>query len=304
MKPPVEVSVLMPVYNAAPYVADAIESILAQTFTDFELLISDNASTDRTPVILAHYAQADSRIRVVRRPVPSLVQSLNALIELSRGEFLARMDGDDLALPTRFAEQVAFLREHSSVVCVGTSYSMIDNKGRRLRTVELDTDNRALEEAALRGINPIAHPTVMMRRDAVVAVGGYDVRFDYVEDLDLWLRLGEVGLLANLPGVKLKYRVHDKSRSLEDIHRQAECVRAAVEAAYVRRNIHREYVAPPLVNELVGRQRRHKEAVSRSYWAFKHGERRTSLLYATVAIWLAPWRILGWKMVIRGLLGV
>jgi hypothetical protein len=199
---------------------------------------------------------------------------------------------------------VKFLRNNPAVVMAGTAYVMIDKRGRRLRTVEPSTEHVEIQEQALRGINAIAHPTVMMRRNAVEAVGGYDVRWNYPEDLDMWLRLGEIGVVTNMAAVTLKYRVHEKSCTLANLHKHAESRRAIVEAAYARRRIDREYVAPKLPALSVGRLGRYDEAASRSYWALKEGERRTSLLYAAVAIRIAPWRIFGWKMAIRGLIGV
>jgi glycosyltransferase involved in cell wall biosynthesis len=302
-KPPV-VSVLMPVYNGDRYLVEAVESVLSQTFVDFELLISDNASTDRTLSILENYTVRDARVRLIRRQSPSLVQSLNALIDLSQGEFLARIDADDIALPSRLLSQVAFLRDHPEIVCVGTSYIMIDAMGRRLKTDHRRAEDREIQEEALCGITPLAHPTVMMRRAAVTSVGGYDVRWNYAEDLDLWLRLGEIGALANMAAVTLMYRVHEKSRTLEDVETQARCVRAIVEEAYVRRRIDRDYVAPHFDSLPVGRRARHDKAASLSYWALKEGERRTSLVYGARATWLAPWRPLGWKLVIRALIGL
>ena len=298
------VSVMMPVHNQGDYVAEAVESVLAQTFRHFELLISDNASTDGTRSILEHLAATDRRIVLLRRDTPSLVQSLNVLLDLAQGDLIARMDGDDVALPNRFDAQVAFLREHPHVICLGTAYDMIDAKGRRFQTVRPSRENDAIQEEALSGITPLAHPTVMMRRRDVVEAGGYDERWDYAEDLDLWLRLGERGAVANLETVTLRYRVHERARTIENIERQAECVREMVEAAYRRRGIDRAYVRAQFLSRPEGRRGRFEQAAGRSYWALRHGERRTSLIYSARAIGLAPWRLFGWKMAARGLLGI
>ncbi len=298
------VSVMMPVHNQGDYVTEAVKSVLDQTFGDFELLISDNASTDATRSILEDFAASDRRIVLVRRETASLVQSLNVLLELARGELIARMDGDDVALPHRLDVQVAFLRKHPDVIGVGSAFDMIDARGRRFQTMSPSRKNNAIQEEALRGVTPLAHPTVMMRRQDLVAAGGYDERWDYAEDLDLWLRLGERGVLANMDMVTLRYRVHERARTIEKIERQAECVREIVESAYRRRGIDRTYVRSQFLSRPEGRRGRFEQAAGRSYWALRHGERRTSLIYSARAIALAPWRPFGWKMAARGLIGI
>src|SRR6476661_6105481 len=128
MTPPV--SVLMPVYNAGRYVAEAVESILGQTYADFEFLIVDDGSTDRSRAILERYAARDPRIRLVSRPNTGYAAALNELLGLARGELVARMDADDVALPERLLRQVNYLRAHPEVVCVGTAVHLIDGGGR------------------------------------------------------------------------------------------------------------------------------------------------------------------------------
>src|SRR5262249_31043112 len=123
----------MPVYNARPYLAAAVESILAQTFHDFELLMLDDGSTDGSRAILERYAARDARLRLWSRRNTGYVIALNELLSRARGELLARMDADDVALPQRFAQQVAYLRSHPDVVCAGTAVHLIDAAGRFLR---------------------------------------------------------------------------------------------------------------------------------------------------------------------------
>src|SRR5438046_2743554 len=157
------VSVIMSVYNAQRYLAAAIDSILAQTFTDFEFIIIDDGSTDRSSQILADFANKDSRIRVETRANKGLTRSLNEAIALSRGEFLARMDADDIALPNRLEVQVRFMREHRDVVLLGGGYELIDGAGRFLRKMIPPSDDATLQEHALSGRTPICHPLAMMR---------------------------------------------------------------------------------------------------------------------------------------------
>ncbi len=185
------ISVVMPVYNAEHYVGGAIESILTQTLADFEFLILDDGSTDRTPEILKRYAERDPRIHLVSRPNRGLVPTLNEGLALARGEFIARMDADDLALPQRFERQVAYLREHPEVLCMGGAAMEIDAAGRDLVVTRNPPDDETIQEFLVTGHNRLFHPTVMMRREPVLAVGGYREEMKVGQDLDLWLRLGE-----------------------------------------------------------------------------------------------------------------
>src|SRR5688572_12730012 len=123
------VSCVMTVYNTAPYLREAVESILGQTFTDFEFIIIDDGSTDASPQILSDYAERDARIRLVSRPNTGIVKAANEGIGLSRGKYLARMDSDDVALPHRFATQVKYLDEHPDCVLVGSAAMFIDPYG-------------------------------------------------------------------------------------------------------------------------------------------------------------------------------
>ncbi len=208
------ISVLLPVYNAERFISEAVESILGQTLEDFEFLIIDDGSTDGTLEILRRYERRDSRIRLWSRPNEGLAATLNELIDASSGEFLARMDADDISRSERFARQVAYLRGHPESVLVGSRIRLIDPDGDPLCDWCTEEEHEALEGVFLRGDRrtTIAHPSIMMRRAAVLAVGKYrELRL--LEEVDLYLRLGEIGRLANLPDVLLEYRIHDGNMS-------------------------------------------------------------------------------------------
>jgi glycosyltransferase involved in cell wall biosynthesis len=209
MSDPPLISVCMPVYNAERYIAQAVESILDQMLGDFEFLILDDGSTDGSLEILRRYADQDPRIRLTSRPNKGLVPSLNELIDQSRGEFLARMDADDVARPERFAWQVEYLRAHPECVLVGSRVRLVDPEGDPLCDWCTMQEHEAIDSSYLRGerITAVSHPSVMMRRDAVLAVGKYRP-FEVIEDIDLFLRLAEYGRIANLPEVLLHYRIH------------------------------------------------------------------------------------------------
>lgn len=203
------ISVLMPVFNSQRYVGQCVESILSQTFPDFEFIIIDDGSTDRSRDILEGYARRDGRIKLVSRANTGYSRALNEALSLARGEFLARMDSDDVARPRRFERQIGRLREDPECVAVGCQVLDIDPWGIPLHTSSNKLDHDEIVAELLKGAGAeIPHPGVMMRRSAVVALGGYRVEFEPVEDLDLYLRLADRGRLANLPDVLLEYRQH------------------------------------------------------------------------------------------------
>jgi GT2 family glycosyltransferase len=202
------VSVLMPVHNGEVYLAEAVRSILGQTFSDFEFLIVDDGSTDGTPGILADFAAADARIRIHDQPHCGLVAALNRAVQIADGEFLARMDADDVAQPRRFERQVGYLRSHPQVAVLGTAMLAIAPDGRPLNQIRFPRSpadvRRGLERWCC-----LAHPTVIMRAEAVRAEGGYRAAYsDAAEDYDLWLRIAERYDLANLSDCLLNYRRH------------------------------------------------------------------------------------------------
>jgi hypothetical protein len=200
------VAVLMSVYNAERHVADAVRSILAQTFCDFEFLIVDDGSSDRSAEIVSAFAASDPRIRMLRQANRGLIASLNRLLGEARAPLVARMDADDISLPTRLERQVAFLHGHPDHGVVGTNTHELDEQGTVFECVTLHPlDHHGIVEAMERR-SPICHPSVMMRREAILDVGGYRLPYRHCEDYDLWLRLLDRTRLANLPDRLLLYR--------------------------------------------------------------------------------------------------
>jgi Glycosyl transferase family 2 len=227
------VSVVMSVFNGQAFLTEAVESILAQTFSHFEFIIIDDGSTDSTPALLAQYAKRDDRVRVFPQKNIGRAESLNRGIGLSGSTYIARMDGDDIALPKRLEEQVHFLERHPDVGLLGGAYEMFGTNGRVLRTVRLPLEDSEIRAAMLRD-NPICHPAVMMRKDVVLASGGYRKALLDADDYDLWLRMAERTRLANLDEVVLRYRIHANQVSIRDSMHQVECVFAARAAASLR----------------------------------------------------------------------
>jgi glycosyltransferase involved in cell wall biosynthesis len=202
------VSVAMSVFNGERFLAPAIESVLGQTMGDFEFLILDDGSTDSTRTTIAGYAARDSRIRLIARENRGLVASLNELLAAARAPLVARMDADDVSMPTRFAEQLAFLEANPDHGVVGSLTDDIDEDNRPFPLAT--SEHPRNHEEFLRRIDTLgpllAHPTVMYRRDVVLEVGGYHAAYRHCEDFDLWLRLAHRTRIANLPARLLRYR--------------------------------------------------------------------------------------------------
>ena len=292
------ISVIMPVYNAARYVKEAVESVLAQTLADFELIVVNDGSTDSSERVLRRLAAKDGRIKLISRPNTGYVVALGEAIGVSRGQYLARMDADDVCLPERFAKQVALLDARPNVGVVGTSYDLIDARGRFLHTMRQPTSDDALQRACLAGSTPICHPTAMIRRSLFDAVGGYDCGAFPAEDLDLWLRIGEHSQLACLPDVLLRYRLHAASISETKQAKQVEAVRHIRHAAFRRRGLPAEFVPEKQWREGADTAGRIKQTLKYGWWAFNSGQRRTAVSYGMAAVRQGPalrdaWTLLG-----------
>jgi glycosyltransferase involved in cell wall biosynthesis len=291
------VSVLMSVYNAERFVAEAARSILAQTYGDFEFIIFDDGSTDGSPAILKELAAADTRIRLTSRPNKGLTVTLNEALAQARGEFIARMDCDDIAMPGRFAAQVEALTANPELVCVGGWFQLIDGEGRLLTLLRVPTDDASIQRAALHGHGSICHPTAMIRHEALKKINGYDEQFKTAQDLDLWLRLGEVGKLANVATNVLKFRLHESSVSETKRVEQRRSARLACERAWQRRGISDGvFEADEPWRPGKDAESRMKFALQYGWWAFKSGQRRTALHYGMRAIRARPLRSEGWKL--------
>lgn len=204
-----KVTVLMPVYNGEPYLRKAIESILNQTFTDFEFLIINDGSVDRTVSIIELYN--DPRITLIHNESNlGLVATLNKGLDLARGEYIARMDSDDLCLPERIAKQVLFMDLHPEVGVCGTGYEDMKTG----RNIIRPTEHEDIIEFMLKSGCALAHPTVMIRT-AVLRKNRlyYDPDYQQAEDFELWTRMIKVTHLANIPEVLVRHRTHSSQIS-------------------------------------------------------------------------------------------
>jgi len=188
----------MSVYNGERYLQESVESILNQTFPDFEFIIIDDGSTDSSGEILQDYAQRDNRIRVVSRTHLGLAESLNRGISLARGEWIARQDADDISDHDRLRSQVEFLQANPTVGILGTVVKIIDKEGNVVGIIEHELKNGDIRFRLLRD-NSLTHGSVMFSRSVFEKVGGYDEDIEYTQDYDLWCRMSRHTDLANLP---------------------------------------------------------------------------------------------------------
>lgn len=228
------VSVLMPVYNAARHLREAVMSVLGQSFSKLELVVVDDGSVDQSSGILHEFARRDSRVRILSGAHAGLVSALNRGLEAARGRWIARMDADDICTPDRLEAQLAFLRARPEVAVLASYAWYIGDSGRPLGVHRVGpTTVEEFRRVRARGeLLRLIHPTVVMARDVVLDAGGYDARFLHVEDLELFDRLANRGhVLLAMPRPTLYYR----------IHRQSVVMKAHLELS--RRHRHLEAVA-------------------------------------------------------------
>lgn len=205
-----KISVIMPVYNGERYLRESIESILGQTFTDFEFIIINDASTDSSPQIMQSYD--DSRIRIIdNRTNIGLTRSLNVALEQARGELIARQDDDDISLPERLEKQLKYFEEHPETAVLGTSIYIIDNKGEILGSQVITADPSRNAFSGSRFV----HGSTMYKRDVVRDLGGYNEIFRYSQDFDLWLRVAKNHQVRGLPEKLYKLRYHQGSLQIK-----------------------------------------------------------------------------------------
>jgi glycosyltransferase involved in cell wall biosynthesis len=286
----------MPVYQAEPYLEEAVESILAQSFDDFELLALDDGSTDDSPRILANLAARDDRIRVHLAQHAGLVSRLNEGIAQARGTYIARMDADDISYPERFERQIAYLEAHPECVAVGTAVNEIDPDGRPIRPLDIRPSHEEIESRLLQGDGgALMHPSALYRADALRSVGGYRDGLDGGEDMDLHLRLAESGRLANLPDRLFLYRKNLASVTFTrriDVRRNQN---TAIREALLRRGLDPRSAPerPPLIPEFA----RDEIWAIWAHRALVAGHRDTARHYAIKAFCAAPQRY--WKLPIQ-----
>jgi glycosyltransferase involved in cell wall biosynthesis len=226
------VSVVIPARNAARYLPAALESLAAQSFHDFEIVAVDNGSTDRTAEILRRSAEREPRLRLLSLARPGLAATLNHGIDAARAPLIARLDADDVALPDRLMRQAQAFAERPELGLLGSAVDLIDDRGRKIGERRHPIGDAELRRFQRDG-SGFVQSTVMFRRDVFDRAGGYRKGLNCAEDYDLWLRMSEVTLIANLPEILVRYRIHRASMSSRLPLRLAlaeTCVRAAQRA--------------------------------------------------------------------------
>jgi glycosyltransferase involved in cell wall biosynthesis len=228
---------MMLVYNTEKYVGEAIRSILGQTTEDFELVIINDGSTDRSLEVIQEYAGSDRRIRLVSRENRGITVSRNEALALATGQYLAIMDSDDISLPQRFEKQERYLDEHPECTLVSCRMQVIDPEGAPIHIINMETTHDEIDAINMSGIGFFVPVSMMVRRDALVAIGGFSEKFALAEDRDICLRLSERGRLAGIPEVLYLYRQHARSICRTQPELLAACVNQIVDEARQRRGL-------------------------------------------------------------------
>jgi GT2 family glycosyltransferase len=230
------VSVLLPFRNAQRFLTAALDSIRSQDFTDFEVVAIDDGSDDGSAALVSAAAAADPRIRLAGSRGRGLPDALNTAAAIARGKYLARMDADDLARPTRLARQVALLDEYPDTVVAGGAVDLIDEGDRTVGEIWYAVSDAEARQVLSKGSTPFCHPAATIRRSAFERADGYRRECELAEDLDLWLRLAPLGGLVNLDEKVISYRLHPASSSYDRIHTQIRSLYRALIANDQRRD--------------------------------------------------------------------
>jgi len=242
-----KVSVIMSVYNGERYLLEAIDSIINQTFEDFEFIIINDGSTDGTKEIVESYD--DERIMLIEQANMGLTKSLNRGLRLANGEYIARMDADDISHPERLHRQVSFLEQNKDIGLIGTDLLVINENGKLLYKINLPPDNPTIKQNMLK-CNQFGHGSVMFRKECIDKVGFYREEVGPAEDYDLWLRIADEYDIANISEPLYQWRFHNKQVSAVSGIYHMKCALFAVELAKERNQFGKDRL-----QNLTGRER-------------------------------------------------
>ncbi|AUZ84320.1 glycosyltransferase [Methylophaga nitratireducenticrescens] len=284
-----KLSVVMPVYNGEKYLRESVESVLNQSYGDFEFIIINDGSTDGSSRILSEYQKADPRIRLIERENKGLICSLNEGISKSTTELIARMDQDDICHKDRFKLQIDYMAQNPEIVALGTLVELIDADGDVISGFTTKSKHEEIDQQHIHGAGgAIIHPSVIMRKKALEGVRGYDMNCPNAEDIDLWLKLAEVGKLANLSKILLKYRQHVESIGYKQRSSQINSTINAVAAACQRRGSKFD------INQLNVRTAQASKFdihLKWAWWAYKSNQNQTGRKHALMALKFKPWSL-------------
>ena len=202
-----KISVIMPVYNGERYLRESIESVIGQTFKDFEFIIINDGSKDNSLKIIEEYRLKDNRIKIIEQENSGVIQALNNGIKIAKGEYIARMDADDVSLPERLEKQIFFLEKEKAVLC-GSWAITINEEGKEIDKMNYPKSTWLKNKLYLLRGNPFIHPTVMFKKEEIVKIGLYK-NHRHIEDYELWTRVVSKYKSINIPEYLLKYRIHN-----------------------------------------------------------------------------------------------
>ena len=224
MTEPIMISVLMGVYNSERYLASSISSILLQTYKNFEFIIVNDGSTDKSAEIIEKFALKDSRIKVINHDNKGLTKSLNIAARHAKGKYLARQDADDISLPRRFKTQINYLKKHPDVKVLGTSNFMMDDNGKVINIFLRPRTTEKIKEYMPVG-NQLCHGSVLMDKKFFFDINGYDENYRFAQDYELWFRILNKGYeIHNLRCPLYLWRIHENSIAGSVINKQKETV--------------------------------------------------------------------------------
>lgn len=292
-----EVSVVLCIYNGEKYLRQTIDSVLSQDLANFELLLIDDGSIDGTLGIIREYEKKDSRCKVFTGPNLGLIGSRNMGIMQAQADIIALMDADDICLSNRLSTQVQYLRTHPNCVAVGSQVLLIDPEDRAIKTFLIGTSHREIDEANMVGRGgAIINPSAMIRKNAIMEVGMYQQDFLHAEDIDMFLRLAEVGTLANIPTTLLHYRQHLFSIGYQHAQTQHASADRAVKAACVRRGLVDNGLNIATFNPLVEQAALGDVYTKWAWWALGAGNITTARKYGWMTLMNQPFKASNLKL--------
>jgi glycosyltransferase involved in cell wall biosynthesis len=285
----VKISVIMPVYNASKYLCEAIESILKQTFKDFEFIIIDDGSTDNSKDIIEYYKSLDSRIKFFIQENSGISKTLNKGINMAKGKYIARMDADDIALPNRLSIQYNFMENNPEYVLIGSNANVISKEGDFLYKSDLKLTDELIRNQLPN--NPFIHPSTFMKRESLILVGGYDEKIiHHVEDQILWNKLAEFGKLGNIEESLLSYRLVPSSVSNRTV-KQCQKLSIIVNQSIIKGEFTQDSIESILA---LTAKKSHKNQLSNYYLSVgkvyleRQKKRSKAISYFSQSLWFNP----------------
>ena len=289
----------MPIYNSELFLAEAIDSILGQTYVDFEFIIIDDGSTDNSLTIAEKFRDIDARISVYSQPNQGISKTRNRLLSLCKGTYIAWMDSDDISLPGRLTAQYNYLLSNVDVVAVGGGTEFIDDEGMTICDWLVPRTHEGVDQQHIDGHGgAITFPASMMLKMAIDKVGGFDENLTGAEDLCLFLRLAEVGKLANLNDRIYQYRQHENSISHASKIKILKDRQIVINNTCLRRGL-----APKVLSMDNKCSRKVDIYIKWGWWALNGNNVLTARKYAKKAMFVNPCKVEVWKLLacsIRG----